>query len=1111
MKYLSNAGLTKLVELINEKFATKTELSGKANSTHTHDYAGSATAGGAATSANKINTDAGSQTQPVYFNNGIPVATKYTLNKTVPADAVFTDTTYENATTSAAGLMSADDKTKLNGIATNANNYTHPTSTASGSYGPSQNASPAHSGTFSVPYVTVDGNGHVSAASTKTITLPSNPTMGAASASADGTAGLVPAPTKGNQGKFLRADGTWQAANNYSHPNSGVTAGTYGPSDNVSGSNGTKINVPEIVVDAAGHITSISNKEYTSVDHTYSNATTSAAGLMSADDKTKLNGIAANANNYTHPNTVTAGTAGTSSATNGVTLAVPYVTYNANGHITATGTHTHTVSGMTGASVDAAGTTGLVPAPAKGDQAKFLRADGTWQAANNYSHPSDGSNTGSFGPSANASPAHGAGFSVPYITVNAAGHVTAASTKTITLPAQYSHPTSGVTAASYGPTDNASPAHGGTFSVPSVTVDANGHITAASTKTITLPADNNTDTKVTNTLGTTTKFYVTGTTSATTNTGTQYFDTGVYVSATAGELVATKFTGALNGKANDSDKLGGTAASSYALKSYVDTKVSDLVGSAPETLDTLGELAAALGKDINLSTSIATQIGSKVTTGSADYIKSASVSGKTLTLTKGDDTTVAFTETNTTYSAGSGLSLSGTTFNHASTVTAGTAGTSSATSGITLAVPYVTYNATGHVTAAGTHTHTVPTFTKSGTSAAAGLVPAPSTTAGTTKYLREDGTWTVPPNDNTVYSHPSDGTNTGSFGPSANASPAHGGTFSVPYFTVNAAGHVTAASTKTITLPAIYSHPNSGATAGSYGPSDDASPAHGGTFSVPYVTVNAAGHVTAASTKTITLPADNDTKNTAGSTDTSSKIFLVGAASQAANPQTYSHDTAFVDANGRLNSAAPATDANDTTVATTKWVKDQSYTTATGHSHNYAGSSSAGGAATSLANFKVTTTTNNAIDTPGSNAIAYASGLTKANWNYQQTDGGYYCQWYSASWWHEIFGDYRTGQISVRGNNNGTKTNWRRVLDESNYSTIIGTTYLTASSTLDATKLSGTIPAACYTNTQYSAATTSAAGLMSAADKTKLNGIATGATADSTLSDSEIETAWNAA
>lgn len=48
--------------------------------------------------------------------------------------------------------------------------------------------------------------------------------------------------------------------------------------------------------------------------------------------------------------------------------------------------------------------------------------------------------------------------------------------------------------------------------------------------------------------------------------------------------------------------------------------------------------------------------------------------------------------------------------------------------------------------------HTHANFVKSGTGAKAGLVPAPSTTAGTTKYLREDGTWQVPPNTNTTYS-----------------------------------------------------------------------------------------------------------------------------------------------------------------------------------------------------------------------------------------------------------------------------------------------------------------------------------------------------------------------
>ena len=49
-------------------------------------------------------------------------------------------------------------------------------------------------------------------------------------------------------------------------------------------------------------------------------------------------------------------------------------------------------------------------------------------------------------------------------------------------------------------------------------------------------------------------------------------------------------------------------------------------------------------------------------------------------------------------------------------------------------------------------------------------------------------------------------------------------------------------------------------------------------------------------------PTNTDTKNTAGSTDTSSKIFLIGATSQAANPQTYSHDTAYVGTDGCLYS-----------------------------------------------------------------------------------------------------------------------------------------------------------------------------------------------------------------
>jgi hypothetical protein len=46
-------------------------------------------------------------------------------------------------------------------------------------------------------------------------------------------------------------------------------------------------------------------------------------------------------------------------------------------------------------------------------------------------------------------------------------------------------------------------------------------------------------------------------------------------------------------------------------KGYTDTKVAELVGSSPETLNTLNELATSLGNDPNFATSVSTQIGLK--------------------------------------------------------------------------------------------------------------------------------------------------------------------------------------------------------------------------------------------------------------------------------------------------------------------------------------------------------------------------------------------------------------------------------------------------------------------------------------------------------------------
>ena len=48
--------------------------------------------------------------------------------------------------------------------------------------------------------------------------------------------------------------------------------------------------------------------------------------------------------------------------------------------------------------------------------------------------------------------------------------------------------------------------------------------------------------------------------------------------------------------------------------------------------------------------------------------------------------------------------------------------------------------------------------------------------------------------------------------------------------------------------------------------------------------------------------AGTDTKNTAGSTNDTSKLYIVGAKSQAANPQTYSRSTAYIGTDGHLYS-----------------------------------------------------------------------------------------------------------------------------------------------------------------------------------------------------------------
>ena len=89
-----------------------------------------------------------------------------------------------------------------------------------------------------------------------------------------------------------------------------------------------------------------------------------------------------------------------------------------------------------------------------------------------------------------------------------------------------------------------------------------------------------------------------------------------------------------------------------AIRSYVDTEVAALVNSAPTTLDTLVELASALGNDANFSTTVLTLIGTKASNSAltSTYVtntvfQSALANTNSYIATKTDDTTVLATNT----------------------------------------------------------------------------------------------------------------------------------------------------------------------------------------------------------------------------------------------------------------------------------------------------------------------------------------------------------------------------------------------------------------------------------------------------------------------------------
>ena len=164
--------------------------------------------------------------------------------------------------------------------------------------------------------VALDGNGkmYVNVPWTDTNTTYTN--MGAASASAAGKAGLVPAPAAGAQAKYLRGDGTWQTPPNTTYSNMG------GATSSAAGSAGL------VPAPAAGKQASFLRGDGTWVvptNTTYGLASTTANGLLRQLDGSTSSFMRGDGTWATPPNTTYAVA---NESTNGLMAAADKKTMN---------------------------------------------------------------------------------------------------------------------------------------------------------------------------------------------------------------------------------------------------------------------------------------------------------------------------------------------------------------------------------------------------------------------------------------------------------------------------------------------------------------------------------------------------------------------------------------------------------------------------------------------------------------------------------------------------------------------------------------------------------------------------------------------------------------
>ena len=484
-------------------------------------------------------------------------------------------------------------------------------------------------------------------------------------------------------------------------------------------------------------------------------------------------------------------------------------------------------------------------------------------------------------------------------------------------------------------TSTASPAHGGTFTVvDSVTREANGHVTKINTKTITLPADSNTDTKVTQSSSTTSDFrpLLLGKNNQTnpenletTVTDQTYVTKHVFVQPSTGNLTLYNASG-------DSPSLifrrGTMIDNLNDWKIYVSGGglyfAQSTANASSETWTNRMYFHPSDGNLYVGSTkvSLSNHTHGNITSGGALQTTDITIaSGDKLVVTDSSDsnkvarTSISFdgsTATKCLTQKGTWETFAGSnTDRYVNSAAFTDDSTNTAASPVKMTL-----------TRAGSDTATVTANIPKVSSTSAGVAPKGATVSSqsqSTKFLREDGSWAVPsytsiPSNNVTGSGTSgyltkwNGTHTITNGPqlgsstttflrndgtwatppgtythptytrtdtTSTASPAHGETFTAIDSVTATNGHVTAVNVKTVTLPAQYVHPGKTQT----DTTSTTSPAHGGTFTVvDSVTRDTYGHVSGINVKTVTLPSDQNTDTKVKVTaNTTTKGYLIAS------------------------------------------------------------------------------------------------------------------------------------------------------------------------------------------------------------------------------------------